>query len=302
MSRYYPAVSLACEVLAGSCAASVTRAAQGPLTSVYRVVLPDGRRVVVKLFAPRARHDAGAEALALRAVAESGRVDVPEVIGAGPVPGFSSTALVSEDAGAHTLGGLVRAGLVAPEGALGCLGVLLGAFHSLTPPAGVPMAPGITEQARAVLRRCPSCLASWLKPALEVIARGCADPAAFVWCHGDLHWDNVIAADGLEHLADAGTQGQLPGRVRVVDFEGTTLCVPEYDVAQTLVTCDALTPAARASVTTAYGRPLDPRLLDALVVFQTLRGWTFAARIERRDQRVWAARLHRVLHDQGIRI
>ncbi|MFI6056007.1 phosphotransferase family protein [Streptomyces violascens] len=300
MSSRYPAVERACDVLAGASAVSVARAARGPLASVYRVVLVDGRRVVVKLFAPRGRHDAGAEALALRAVAESGRVAVPEVVGVGPVPGFAATALVSDDVGSDTLGDLVRAGLVAPERALGRLGALLGAFHGIAAPVGVPMSPGVIEQASAVVRRCPALLVPRVRPALEVIVDRCADAAFYVWCHGDLHWDNaMIAAAGLQHLADGGAEGQLAERV--VDFEGTTLCVPEYDVAQTLVTCDALTPTTRAAVVAAYGRPLDRGLLDALVVFQAVRGWTFAAHVERRDRAVWAPRLHRVLHDEGIR-
>lgn len=83
-----------------------------------------------------------------------------------------------------------------------------------------------------------------------------------------------------------------------MDFEGTTLSTPEYDVAQTLVTCDALAPApaARAIVTAAYGRSLDTDLLDAFVVFQIVRGWTFAAHVERRDRDAWTARLHHVLN------
>ncbi|MFF3979697.1 phosphotransferase family protein [Streptomyces sp. NPDC001828] len=283
-------------MLMGSSPLLMARTRTGPASSVYRVTLADGRRVVVKLFAESCAHTAEGEARMLRAVAVSGRTAVPEVLAAGRVPGFAGTALISQDVGDVTLGGLVRAGSITPERALRRLGTLLAAFHAIPAPTGARMAPGVIEQAGAVVSRCPDGLASRIAPALEAIAERCGDRGGFVWCHGDLHWDNVIpAAEGREYL----TGRRLPGLLseRLVDFEGSTLCAPEYDVAQTLVTCDAFTPTARTRLTAAYWRPLDARLLDAFTVFQAVRGWTFAAQVEQRDREKWAARLHHALTD-----
>ncbi|MFI5705213.1 phosphotransferase family protein [Streptomyces xanthochromogenes] len=261
---------------------------------MYRVTLADGRRVVVKLFAESCSHTAEDEARMLRAVAVSGRTAVPEVVAAGRVPGFGATALISQDAGGVTLGGLVRSGSITRGRALRRLGALLAGFHTIAAPTGMRMAPGVIEQAGAVVRRCPDGLTARIAPALQAIAERCGDRDGFVWCHGDLHWDNVIPAPGeQQHLTGRRVPG-LPSE-RLVDFEGSTLCAPEYDVAQTLVTCDAFTPAARTRLTAAYRRPLDARLLDAFTVFQAVRGWTFAAQVEERDREMWAARLHHVL-------
>jgi aminoglycoside phosphotransferase (APT) family kinase protein len=117
---------------------------------------------------------------------------------------------------------------------------------------------------------------------IEAVAQA-ATGRRSVWCHGDLHFDNVIPwGDGQvsEYL---------------VDFEGTTWAVPEYDLAQTLVTCDALDARDLRTLTDAYGRPVHLPLLQAHIVFQALRGWTYAAHREGRDRTTWAARLDRAL-------
>lgn len=210
MKGRFPAVDLACERLAGAVPQQVARTAQGPCSAVYRAVLADGRRVVVKLFAVTSAHGAQGEARIMRAVAASGRIAVPRVVGVGRLPGLSVTALVSEDAGTRTLGDLVRAQLVSPGRALGRLGGLLSAFHRLAPPADVAMAPGALAQASSVVARCPAPIVARIEPALAVIADRCTGTEGFVWCHGDLHWDNTIpAAGGPQHLVGARVPGHF---------------------------------------------------------------------------------------------
>ncbi|MFF4583044.1 phosphotransferase [Streptomyces sp. NPDC001389] len=289
------AVERACTELAGSTPAETVRVRTGPKTAVYRVRLADGRRVVVKLFAADVSHSAADEARLLVAVTEAGRVRVPAVIGHGPVPGLTVSALITADAGTRTLRDAVRAGQMPRPAALLRLALLMAAFHAMEAPAGIRLAPGIGQQVSAVAAHCPRHVFVRLAPALEVIARG-ARRERLVWCHGDLHLENVIR-EGDRRLI-AGTHGEPHLPEYVVDFEAATVEVPEYDFAQTLVTCDALEPSDRMFMAAAYGRPLDTRLLDAYVAFQAVRGWTYAAQREGRDREAWAARLHLALSPQ----
>ncbi|RPK36344.1 Phosphotransferase enzyme family protein [Streptomyces sp. ADI91-18] len=286
------AVERACTELAGSAPAETVRVRSGPKTAVYRVRLADGRPVVVKLFEADGSHVAADEARLLAAVTDAGRVRVPTVIGYGPVPGLTVSALVTTDAGTSTLGDAVRAGQMPRPAALLRLALLMAAFHSVKAPAGVPLAPGIGQQVSALAAHCPKQVFVRLVPALEVIAAG-ACLERLVWCHGDLHLENVIC--GGDRRLTVGEHGwsRLPDYL--VDFEAATVEVPEYDLAQTLVTCDALEPSDRLFVAAAYGRPVDTRLLDAYVAFQAVRGWTYAAHREGRDRDAWAARLHLAL-------
>ncbi|MFI8100228.1 phosphotransferase [Streptomyces sp. NPDC086023] len=285
----------ACAELAGSAPAETVRVRRGPKTAVYRVRLADGRRVVVKLFAADTNHGAADEARLLAAVTAAGRVRVPVVIGHGPVPGLTVSALVTADAGPSTLGRAVRAGQIPRPAALLRLALLMAAFHSTKAPPGVPLAPGIGQQVSALATHCPKQLFVRLAPALEVIAAG-ARVERLVWCHGDLHLENVVRGDDLR--LTSGEHGRLRLPDYLVDFEAATVEVPEYDLAQTLVTCDALEPSDRMFMAAAYGRPLDTRLLDAYVAFQAVRGWTYAAQREGRDRDAWAARLHLALPPQ----
>ncbi|MFF5484776.1 phosphotransferase [Streptomyces virginiae] len=289
------AVERACTELTGSAPAETVRVRTGPKTAVYRVRLADGRRLVVKLFAADVSHSAADEARLLVAVTEAGRVRVPAVIGHGPVPGLTVSALITADAGTRTLRDAVRTGQMPRPAALLRLALLMAAFHAIEPPAGVRLAPGIGQQVSAMAAHCPRQVFVRLAPALEVIAGG-ARRERLVWCHGDLHLENVIRGGDRHLIAGAGGEPHLPEYV--VDFEAATVEVPEYDLAQTLVTCDALEPSDRMLMAAAYGRPLDTRLLDAYVAFQAVRGWTYAAHREGRDRDAWAARLHLALPPQ----
>ncbi|MEU9377819.1 phosphotransferase [Streptomyces sp. NPDC048255] len=232
------------------------------------------------------------EARLLAAVTAAGRVRVPTVIGYGPVPGLTVSALVTTDAGTSTLGDAVRAGQMPRPAALLRLALLMAAFHTVKAPAGVPLAPGIGQQVSALAAHCPKQVFVRLAPALEVIAAG-ARLERLVWCHGDLHLENVIC--GGDRRLTVGEHGRPRLPDYLVDFEAATVEVPEYDLAQTLVACDALEPSDRLFVAAAYGRPVDTRLLDAYVTFQAVRGWTYAAHREGRDRDAWAARLHLAL-------
>ncbi|WP_438310656.1 phosphotransferase [Streptomyces sp. HUAS TT3] len=291
----FPAVERACTELAGSAPAETVQVRHGPKTTVYRVRLADGRPVVVKLFAADTTHGAADEARLLAAVTAAGRVRVPAVIGHGPVPGLPVSALVTADAGTSTLGDAVRAGRIPRPAVLLRLALLMAAFHSTKAPPGVPLAPGIGQQVSALAAHCPKQVFVRLAPALEVIAAG-ARVERLVWCHGDLHLENVIR--GCARRLTAGEHGQPRLPDYLVDFEAATVEVPEYDLAQTLVTCDALEPSDRVFMAAAYGRPVDTRLLDAYVAFQAVRGWTYAAHREGRDHDAWAARLHLALSPQ----
>ncbi|MFJ6047649.1 phosphotransferase [Streptomyces sp. NPDC092307] len=289
------AVERACAELAGAASAETVRVRTGPKTAVYRVRLADGRPVVVKLFAADTSHRAADEARLLAAVTEARRVWVPAVIGHGPVPGLTVSALITADAGTKTLRDAVRAGQMPRPAALLRLALLMAAFHTMETPAWGRLAPGIGQQVSALASHCPRQVFNRLAPALEVIAGG-ARRERMVWCHGDLHLENVILG-GDRHLIPGGIgEPHLPEYV--VDFEAATVEVPEYDLAQTLVTCDALEPADRVFMAAAYGRPVDTRLLDAYLAFQAVRGWTYAAHREGRDRDAWAARLHLALTPQ----
>ncbi|MFJ9940611.1 phosphotransferase [Streptomyces erythrochromogenes] len=290
------AVERACAALANAAPAETFRVRTGPNAAVYRVRLADGRPVVVKLFAAGASHGAADEARLLAAVAASRRVRVPAVIGQGPVPGLTVSALVTSDAGTRTLGDAIGAGQMPRPAALLRLALLLNAFHTIKAPTGARLAPGIGQQVSALGSHCPKQVFARLTPALEVIAAG-GRRERLVWCHGDLHLDNVIRSGDRHFLAGEAVGPHLPEYV--VDFEAATVDVPEYDLAQTLVTCDALEPSDRVFMAAAYGRPLDGRLLDAYVAFQAVRGWTYAAHREGRDRDAWAARLHQALDPQS---
>ncbi|MFF2787653.1 phosphotransferase family protein [Streptomyces sp. NPDC058049] len=289
------AAERACTALAGSAPAETVRVRIGPKTAVYRIRLADGRLVVVKLFAAGVSHSAADEARLLTVITGSGRVRVPVVIGHGPVPGLTVSALITADAGTRTLSDAVRAGQMPRPAALLRLALLMAAFHTIEAPAEVRLAPGIGQQVSALASHCPKRVFNQLAPALEVIAGG-ARRERLVWCHGDLHLDNVISGADRRITASTGGEPHLPEYV--VDFEAATIEAPEYDLAQTLVTCDALETSDRIFMAAAYGRHIDTRLLDAYVAFQAVRGWTYAAHREGRDRDAWAARLHLALTPQ----
>jgi Ser/Thr protein kinase RdoA (MazF antagonist) len=238
---------------------------------VYRAFLGDGRSVVIKLYAVTARRNAITEAAAVRTVAR--HVPVPAVLAYGDVLGHEVTALITADLGSLTLGSALRSGRVSDERALRDLGGLLGRLHRAPVQPRAPRRP-LHEQITSLGRRCPPSTLDRIAPALAAIAD--APAAASVWCHGDLHGDNVVLAG--------------PRAVRhVVDFTDAAAGPRESDVAQTLVMTGAHGSARARTVTDAYPLALDHHQLAAWAVFHTMRCW---AHSEPGDDRTrWAGRL-----------
>jgi aminoglycoside phosphotransferase (APT) family kinase protein len=277
-----PVLARACLELLSADAVSSQQLKTGSRSAVYRVALADGRWVIVKVFSDTARCNAISESRVIEAA--KGFVPVPAVLGCGPVHGHPATALVTADLGDLTLDGAVKAGRIARQQALEHLGVLLVRFHQIPGTrAGLPVRP-FTEHVTWLARRCSTEVMNRLEPALEVMADRCADSGRLMLGHGDLHGDNILIPD----------RGPAAGLLHVIDFAQSSLCVPEFDVAQTLTVTQAVEPAERQQVIAAYGNGLDEPLVDASVAFHTVRCWAHAnlTRDEPSRQQ-WAARLHR---------
>ncbi|GHB74227.1 hypothetical protein GCM10010377_75770 [Streptomyces viridiviolaceus] len=285
MSRSEPVVARACALLLKASARDVTTLVLTPKAGVYRVRLTDGRRVVVKLYAPARSYTAFTERDLMRAVSAAGHVATPTVLACGTVPPHGATVLIASDLGERTLGQAVRDKAVSEREAMHRCGRILAQIHQ------VPVAPSLVAH-RSLARQCallrrvgPSELLHRIRPALDRVEAACDMPAHLVLCHGDLHLENVLLP----------MRGPMAGTEHVIDFEETTYCVPEYDLAQTLVTCDVMTGPARNHLVAAHGGSVAAGLLDALIIFHTVRGWTYAALAEKRDRGLWAARLDHVL-------
>ncbi|MFD5191282.1 aminoglycoside phosphotransferase family protein [Streptomyces sp. NPDC058357] len=240
-------------------------------TVVHRAFLADGRSVVIKLYAGTARRNAITEAAAIRAV--SRHVPVPAVLAHGHVPGHAATALITADLGPLTLGSAVRSGRVRDEQALRDLGGLLGRLHRAPVQPWAPRRP-LHEQVTSLGRRCPPSTLDRIAPALAAIAD--ASAAAPVWCHGDLHGDNVVLTG--------------PRAVRhLVDFTDAAAGPREADVAQTQVMTGALASVRARTATDAYPLALDHHQLAAWAVFHTTRCWAHSSPGDNRA--MWARRL-----------
>ncbi len=253
-----------------------------PHAAVYRVTLPDrpATQIVVKVWAGEAHSKAHKEAYALRSLAGAAGFGVPHLLACGAVPDWNAAAVVMDDLGPFTLGQASRTGGITRTEQLTLLGRLLAAFHGTPPPAPGPLiaATGGRREVDDLRAHLPAPLVEAAGKQLERVA---ALPASeVVWCHGDLHPENVILAGQRPHL---------------VDFEQSALAPPEWDIAQTAVTTDALTPPELGVICAGYGWPLSLRRLGDLVTFHALRGWRWAALHEGRDAALWQARLQLVL-------
>ncbi|MFM9538658.1 phosphotransferase [Streptomyces turgidiscabies] len=278
-----PVVARACWALLSTGVAKAGCMKLGSRSAVYRVSLTDGRSVVVKVFSESARRNAITEGRMIAAA--TGFVRVPAVLGCGPVPGHQATAVVTTDLGPLTLDGAVQAGRIPRAQGLRYLGTLLGRFHEIPSVQGLAVRP-FAEHVAWLARRCPRTVMNRLEPALQIMAEPCADLSRMVMGHGDLHGDNIVIP---EH-------GPAAGLLHVVDFAQSGLCVPEFDVAQTMTVTGAVETDDRERVTAAYGRPLDDDLVDASVAFHTVRCWVCTERsgdgVERAQ---WAQRLNRAV-------
>lgn len=266
-----PAVSRAALALTGVPARTGHRLSARSRTAVYRAGLADGRSVVIKLYAATARRNAITESAAFRAVAD--HVPVPAVLGYGHIPGHEATALITTDLGPLTLGSAMRSGRISEERTLKDLAGLLGRLHRAPVQSFAPRRP-FYEQVTSLSRRCPPSSLDHIAPALAAIAD--AAHTAPVWCHGDLHGDNIVFAG--------------PRAVRhLVDFTDAAAGPRESDVAQTLVMTDALSTLRARTVTDAYPLALDHHLLAAWAVFHTTRSWAHSS--PGADRALWARRL-----------
>lgn len=279
-----PVISHACSALLLAAAVSSRRLKTGSRSAVHRVVLADGRQVIVKVFSETARRNAISEGRVIQAA--QGFVPVPAVLGCGPVPEHRATAIVTTDLGDLTLDRAVTAGRITRQQARQHLGTLLARFHQIPGNrAGTPVRP-FAEHVAWLARHCPREVTDRLEPTLNVMADRCADPARMVLGHGDLHADNIVIP----------IRGPGAGLLHVIDFAQSALCVPEFDVAQTLTVTDAVEADERDQVTAAYGHDLDPTLVDASIAFHTVRCWAYAGLSGDWPGRArWAARLHRAV-------
>ncbi|MGX1851694.1 phosphotransferase [Streptomyces sp. NPDC055299] len=270
-------VSHACTTFLRISARTAERLTLRSRTAVYRTGLNDGRSVIVKLYAHTARRNAITEAAAIQAAAAA--VPVPRVLGYGTTSSEGATALITSDLGRCTLGSAVRTGSIDHAQALRDLGGLLARLHRAPMTRPAPRRP-FHHAVSALARRCPSNLLNAIGPALALVTDS-LESAPPVWCHGDLHFDNVVLAgpQNTRHL---------------VDFTDAAPGCREADVAHALVMTAAHAPQDRLAVTGAYSLPLDNARLSAWVVFQTVRCWAYAAHHE--DRALWSNRLADLTH------
>jgi len=115
-----------------------------------------------------------------------------------------------------------------------------------------------------------------------------ADALDWVWCHGDLHPYNVVVCrDDTEPTP------------YLLDFESAVQCVPEYDIAKSIVTGSALSGSDVNDILQGLGSNAftSRELIDALVVFHTVDGWLYAGQLEKRDCELWDEKLNYVLEN-----
>ena len=275
--------AVACRTLLGEQITQARILSDTPGSSVVRTHLVGGGSVIVRLHAGALRRRAREQQGAMAAVAAYTRVRTPRVLACGALPGGAVSALITTDLGPVDLGRAVREGMCTRDQALEILGGLLALLHQLPllcgprPRAGR----GARIDAPALIERCPAPLADTVAPVLDRAATKALAAARPVWCHGDLHPANV--------LLPQAAPGDL-GPAYVIDFEQMLCAAREYDLAQCLVTSDALAPRERALVTAGYSAPVDEKLLDELIVFHAVRGLVYAGHVEGRDTSLWSAR------------
>ena len=270
----------ACAVLLDRDAATVVLLADSAAgrSAVVRVHLADDSSVVVKVYRGRRQPRGLLHADALAAVRLHTTISTAEALACGAVPGTDVTALITTDLGSTSLHAAVHNGVFSRGQALTAMGRLLAQLHRI--PTGLHPGGrrGPRIDATALLAR--SGRAVFDARLVAVLSRAAAEAqqaAGRVWCHGDLHPANVLVIPPY-------------GRLAVVDMEDVTHAAPEYDLAQCLVTSDALDPDDRAAVLAGYGRPFSVAVLDDLVVYQAVRGLVHAADSEHRDQHLWKQR------------
>lgn len=278
------AAEAACRTLLAQSFSRADRLAKGPGSAVYRVTLPSGpgpHTAIIKMYVGSSQWKAAREHQVLVQLAASEQFGVPTVLGAGTVPGFEAAALVLTDLGTYTLGSAIEAGALTQQEALKELGRLLACFHRV--PRQPNFEPRLAAEVVDLQRRLPADVRDATARALHSVI-DLSHQRTGVWCHGDLHLNNVLLVPS-PHL---------------IDFEQAGDNLPEYDLAQTAVTAGALTAADQAPILAGYRDDLCDELLTGLIVFQAVRGWWWAAVKEQRDIALWEARLKLALAHNAL--
>ena len=261
------------------------RLSQAPKTAVFRVSRDGGQSMIFKFFSGTARRRAQEEHAAITLVA-SGGLGVARALCLADI-GDETTVLVTTDLGTYTLDRAVREGEMTRLEALELVGNLLARFHRIEAQPGPCLtaraSATVATEIEALYRCCPAEELARIEPALRAVAGRIRDAQELVWCHGDLHFCNVV-------LSPVGTE-RTPS---LIDFEGMTQAPRESDLAQAIVTTDAYDNVEQARLLAGYGSSHSLELLDPFIVFHTLRGWVYAALLQQRDQQLWASRCKRV--------
>ncbi len=271
----WPMVEAVCLSLLSTSFTMADRLTKTPGSAVYRVALPTGHEhasVIIKLYTGPSRWKAAREHQVVMHLSGEEQFGVPSVLGSGQVPGADAVALVLEDLGTTTLHKAVDEGVLSHPKALSEIGRLLACFHRV--PRQPNSEPRLAAQIADLSRRVPDDLGRRTRVRLDRIA-ALSEGRRGVWCHGDLHMDNVLLRPGPY----------------LIDFEHVGDNLAEWDLAQTAVTADATARADRAPLLAGYRDEVCEELLSGLVLFQTLRGWWWAAVHEKRDVRLWESRL-----------
>lgn len=271
------AVRTACNRLLGAAPMRAVPLARSEHSAVFRVWLPNVERpVIVKVYQGTAAWKADKEQRVIEGLAASGHraFTTPAVLAAGLLPD-GVRALCLQDGGTSLQDALDQFRYPRTK-ALSVLNKLLASVH-LQPDLQVPRLRSLAEQVRHLQERLPLSVHDATAQVLDDVLTAGAR-AEQVWCHGDLHFANILLPEGQPDAPPC-----------LIDFEETTYAPAAYDLAQSAVTTETLDPAGLALLT--RGHEVDPRLLDGLIVFHCLRGRFYA----HRDTARWHTRLEAAL-------
>jgi aminoglycoside phosphotransferase (APT) family kinase protein len=280
-----PVAAVACYRLMTELPESLERLSATRTSAAYRAYLLSGRSVIVKVHFTPGRADSERQALAC--VAAHTDVPTPEVLGCASI-GRNAEALILDDLGPVNLAQATASGRFTRDQMLESVGTLLTRVHRLPLDCGPRSARGACPPMRPELlyQRAPAHLRDAAGPMLLAATDALGTGRNLVWCHGDLHPSNIVL----------GPHRGEPEALHAVDFEQFCCSIPEYDLAQSLVTSDAITGEPRERLLAGYPGELCFGTLAVLTAYHALRGWAYAAQIERRDATAWAHRLELAFH------
>jgi aminoglycoside phosphotransferase (APT) family kinase protein len=111
--------------------------------------------------------------------------------------------------------------------------------------------------------------------------------ANVVFCHGDLHFRNILLSRKKGVDAEA---------IGVVDWESVRWAPIEFDIAKSMVTTcfSARESECRDLILNGYeAHGLSADAISAFAAFHSIDGWVFGGLVEGRDSALWEERLHR---------